>query len=111
MLLLLAFIATYAAWVCAALAMPSHWHRLIRHSRSEPRAPPKTALRALALTLAVVALALCVLRDGKAFGVLLWMCLVCANAWLVVLTLANNSQGNGNGNGRRNTTLREPPAN
>ena len=83
MLLLLAAIAAYAAWACAALAMPSHWQSLI----GSP-VPPRVALRTLAVLLAIVALALCVLRDGAAFGILLWACLVCANAWLVVLTMS-----------------------
>lgn len=83
MLLPLAAIALYAAWACAALAMPSHWHALIGSSE-----PPQLALRTLAVLLAIVALGLCLARDGAAFGILLWACLVCANAWLVVLTLA-----------------------
>jgi uncharacterized membrane protein YeaQ/YmgE (transglycosylase-associated protein family) len=81
--LVLAAIAIYAAWVCAAWAMPRYWEVL------RGRQPPPTALlRTGALLLVAGSLGLCVARDGPAFGVLLWLCLGCVGAWLSALTQA-----------------------
>ncbi|MGJ7484068.1 DUF3325 family protein [Variovorax sp. LT2P21] len=84
MALVLAAIAIYAAWVGAAWALPRHWEVLCG-----PQRPPPTALlRTGALVLAILALGLCVARDGPAFGTLLWLCLACVGAWLSALTQA-----------------------
>lgn len=83
MALVLATIAIYAAWVCAAWAMPRHWAVL-----RGPQSPPTALLRTGALLLATGSLGLCVARDGPAFGVLLWLCLTCVGAWLSALTQA-----------------------
>jgi hypothetical protein len=83
--LVLAAIAIYAAWVCAAWAMPRHWSVL---RGSQPRPPPAALLRTGALLLATGSLGLCVARDGPAFGVLSWLCLTCVGAWLSALTQA-----------------------
>lgn len=84
-MLFLAAISLYAAWASAALAMPGHW-RSVMGSRL-PLTPPTRRLRGLAIVLAALALALCVRREGPAFGTLTWICLVCVSAWLWLLTL------------------------
>lgn len=85
-LLCLAFIACYAAWALAALAMPAH-RKAIRWlaGRSHPSA---LTMRGLALVQGALSLGLCVVRDGWGMGVLLWVCTVCVTGLLVVLTLA-----------------------
>lgn len=84
MLLALSFAAAYSGWLCVALAMRADRRRL--EDGPSTQAAPVACLRILAVVLAAVSFALCVLRDGAAFGSLLWLCLLCVGAWLTVLT-------------------------
>lgn len=84
LLLLLAACASYGGFACLALAMPDYWAQA---GGDMSRQPPRRRLRLSAAALLVVALALCLWRDGPGFGTLLWGVLLTAGALGVAFTL------------------------
>lgn len=84
MLLALSFAAAYSGWLCVALAMRADRRRL-EHGPAT-KAAPVACMRILAVILVTASLALCMARDGAAFGSLVWLCLLSVGAWLTVLT-------------------------
>lgn len=84
--LLAAALASYAGFACLALAMPRHWSSA--SGRRAGASPYRSSLRTCGALLLLLSLALCVYRDGAAFGAVLWTVLISFAAVGVALTLA-----------------------
>ena len=87
MLLLLAvFAAAYLGFAALAMSQDRHWHHL-GGSRHCPRRT-SIVLRVVGWALLLAALLLALVRDGAAFGSLLWITVITVGALLVVATLS-----------------------
>lgn len=77
--------ASYAGFALLALSQDRHWH----HLGGERRCPTTlaTVLRSIGAALLASALALALVRDGLAFGALLWSTVISVCAFAVVCTL------------------------
>ena len=85
LLLLCAGVGGYSGFACLALAMPEHWERA--GGNPDRQAPRARALRRCGAAMLSLAFAVCVWRDGAAFGTLLWAILMSASALAVAFTL------------------------
>ena len=83
--LLLAVIAlSYAAFVCLALSQAKPWRAVAIGNQRSPR---KRALRAVGFALLAATFLLTLVREGIAFGVLLWPLILAVAATAVAFTL------------------------
>ena len=83
--LLLAVIAlSYAAFVCLALSQAKPWRAV---AIGDQRSPRKHALRAVGFALLAATLLLTLVREGIAFGMLLWPLILAVAATAVAFTL------------------------
>lgn len=86
LLLIAAAVTAYAGFACLALSQTRHWRQV--PGSTTATSPPKTSLRTTGALCLAVSLALALLRDGSAFGSLLWVVLVSVCAFAVALTLS-----------------------
>lgn len=86
--LILVFAAMMAivAHACFAVTMPRHWREVSQRASSTPPHPRR--LRGIGFAAFGGCLALCIGRDGVGFGIVLWVMLVSAAAFLIALLLA-----------------------
>lgn len=85
LLLLIACAASYTGFACMALAMPDHWTRA--GGVADRPATRARRLRRVGAVILGIACALCIMRDGASFGIILWIVLMSASAIAVALTL------------------------
>lgn len=86
LLLIAAAVTAYAGFACLALSQTRHWRQVAGSTTAT--SPPKTSLRTTGALCLAVSLALALLRDGPAFGSLLWIVLLSVCAFGVAITLS-----------------------
>lgn len=90
LLLLAVVVSAYLGFAALAMSQDRHWHRLGGASRCPRRV--SAVLRAAGCGLLLAALVLALVRDGVAFGFLLWATVITLAAFLVVATLSWRSR-------------------
>lgn len=85
-LLLAVFLASYIGFAFLALSQDRHWHH-VGGTRHCPRLVARL-LRVAGYGLLAAAFAFALVRDGAAFGSLLWATMISIGALLVVATLS-----------------------
>lgn len=86
LILVFASMMAIVAHACFALTMPRHWREASQRASSTPPHPRR--LRSAGFAALGGCLALCIWRDGAGFGIVLWVMLVSAAAFLVALLLS-----------------------
>ena len=86
LLLFAVFAAAYFGFAALAMSQDRHWH----HIGGGRHCPRRTSmmLRFVGWALLLAALVLALVRDGAAFGSLLWVTVITVGALLVVATLS-----------------------
>jgi Protein of unknown function (DUF3325) len=85
-LLLAVFVAAYLGFAAMAMSQDRHWHHLGGGRHCPPRT--STLLRCAGWALLLAALVLALVRDGAAFGSILWATVITIGALSVVATLS-----------------------
>lgn len=86
LLLLIAGGSAYSGFALFALSQSRHWQHVVAGSAAKP--PQKQALRMIGGLALALALACSWLRDGPAFGSVLWLLLLSVAAPLLAFTLS-----------------------
>lgn len=84
--LTLAGVAAVSGFAWLALAMKAHWHQV--HRAEAQKRTTRIVLRTLGVTGLTTSGVLCFFADRPAMAALVWVMLLAAAAFLVVLTLA-----------------------
>lgn len=90
LLLVMALLSSYVGLACFAVSQRQHWRAVAGKSPKE--AQPLVLLKVFGFLFLVMALGLAWLRDGPAFGVLLWIMTTNLATLLVALTVTFRPQ-------------------